>query len=309
MKRRAALSSSPGVPREASARSCSHSAASVTRSASMRSCRRLLVPWYTARKLSPTASAVMRVIALASCARSPPGESRLATGDAQPIADVAHRLDHFAPVVAVADRELAAQVADVDLEHLGARIEVEAPYGVEELLPGEHLIGMADQVCEQLELAGGQRERVGVAFDPTSAQVEADVAGLEHRRRALRRHPQLRPDAGEQLLQRERLGDVVVRTAVEPLDLLLDRAASGQQNDRELWVARPDGVQDLQPVLTRQQHVEQHEPVVPGERLELGAPTVVDDADGVASACRLCSMKPARERSSSTIRMRISQPC
>src|SRR5512144_985102 len=147
----------------------------------------------------------MRVSALASCARSPPSESRLATRYAQPIADVAHRLDHFALVVTVADRELAAQVADVDLEHLGARIEVEAPYRVEDLLAGEHLIGMADQVCEQLELARSQRDLMGVALDATSAQVEADVAGLEHRRRALRRHAQLRPDAGKQVLQRERL--------------------------------------------------------------------------------------------------------
>src|SRR5512134_4197374 len=113
----------------------------------------------------------MRVIALASCARSPPGASQLATGDAQPIADVAHRLDHFALVVTVADRELAPQVADVDLEHLGARIEVEAPYRVEDLLAGEHLIGMTDQVCEQLELARRQPDLAGVAVDTTSEQV------------------------------------------------------------------------------------------------------------------------------------------
>ena len=47
--------------------------------------------------------------------------SRLTTRHAQPVADVAHRLDR---VGAVDLAELAAQVADVDLEHR-PRVEVE----------------------------------------------------------------------------------------------------------------------------------------------------------------------------------------
>ncbi|HJV95573.1 MAG TPA: hypothetical protein VJ608_06025 [Albitalea sp.] len=146
----------------------------------------------------------------------------------------------------------------------------------------EHLIGMAGQVREQLEFTCRQLDLAGIALDATGAQVEADIAGLKHRRFALCGHAQLRTDACEQLLQRKRLGDVVVGAAVQPLDLLFDRTTSGQQDDRQLWLARPDGIQDVQAVPARQHHVEQDEPVVAGERLELGAPTVVDDGDGVA---------------------------
>src|SRR5512135_3785709 len=124
----------------------------------------------------------MSAIATASCARRPPGKRRLATWHAQPVADVAHRLDR---AVAVAGCELAAQVADVDLEHLGARLEVEVPHRVEDLLAREHLIGMAGQVREQLEFTCRQLDLAGIALDATGAQVEADVAGLKHRRLTL----------------------------------------------------------------------------------------------------------------------------
>src|SRR4051794_11927749 len=121
MKPRANCCTSAGADRSAPERSRSHWAPSATRSSSMRSRRRAPVPRYTATKLSPSATVVTRAIASASWARSPPGSSRLAMGGAQAVAHVAHRLDR---PVAVVVAELAAQVADVDLEHLGAGVEV-----------------------------------------------------------------------------------------------------------------------------------------------------------------------------------------
>ena len=178
--------------------------------------------------------------------------------------------------------ELAAQVADVDLQHLGPGVEVKAPDGVEDLLAREHLVGVASEVGEQLELARGELDIAAVALDPTRAQVEADITGLEHRRLALRRHAQLRAHAREQLLEGERLGHVVVGAAVEPLDLLLDRAARGQHDHRQLGLARADRVEHLQAVLAGQHHVEQDQPVVARQRFELAALTVVGDGHGVA---------------------------
>ena len=52
--------------------------------------------------------------------------------------------------------ELAAQVADVDVDHVGARVEVVAPDVVEQLLAAEHLAGVQHEDLGQRELARGQ---------------------------------------------------------------------------------------------------------------------------------------------------------
>ena len=102
-----------------------HSAAWVRSWASICARSREPVPLYSARKLAPTAIAVTSAIASASSARSPPsGRSRLATGYAQPVADVAHGLDR---IIAAGVAELAPQIADVDLEHLRARDRSRTP--------------------------------------------------------------------------------------------------------------------------------------------------------------------------------------
>src|SRR3954452_23700864 len=193
MNRRAKGCTSSGADRSTAARSRSHSATCVVRSSSMRSRRRAPVPRYTATKLRPRATAVTRAIASASWARSPPGSSRLAMRRAQAIADVADRLDR-GPAVVLA--ELAAQVADVDLQHLRARVEVEPPHRVEDLFAREHLIRVTHQVGEQLELARRELHLAPVALHAASAQVDSHAAGLEHRGLALTGRPQLRAHPG-----------------------------------------------------------------------------------------------------------------
>src|ERR1035441_541331 len=180
----AVRSSAAGVRKSAWAVNWRHSAACVLSCESICARSRELVPLYSARKLAPTAMAVTSAIASASWARRPPGTRRLVTWHAQAVADVTHGLDRI-PLVRVA--ELAAQVADVDLEHLGAGVEVKAPNGVEDLLAGENLIGMAHQVGEHLELARRQLHLAAVALHPAGAQIHADAGRLQHRGFALAR--------------------------------------------------------------------------------------------------------------------------
>ena len=52
--------------------------------------------------------------------------------------------------------ELAAQVADVDVDDVGAGVEVVAPHVGEQLLAGQHLAGVAQEGLGQGELAGGE---------------------------------------------------------------------------------------------------------------------------------------------------------
>jgi len=91
--------------------------------------------------------------------------------------------------------------------------------------------------------------------------VEPEVTGLEHGR-PLRRHPaRERSQAGEQLLERERLDEVVVRATVEPFDSVLNRVTRGQDQHRRPDTALSHLAARGQPILTRQHHVE-HDHVV-----------------------------------------------
>ena len=89
---------------------------------------------------------------------------------------------------------------------------------------------------------------------------------LEHRRALDGAAAGERPQAGEQLGERERLREVVVGAAVEPGDAVLDGVARGQHQDR-----RPDAVvaqaaAGLEAVDARQHHVEDDRVVLGGAR-------------------------------------------
>src|SRR5262249_34865381 len=70
------------------------------------------------------------------------------------------------------------------------------------------------------------------------------------------RAAQQRPDAGEQLVEVERLDHVVVRAGVEPGDAVLDRVARGQHQDRYVGGAGAQPTADLDAVEPGQHHVE-----------------------------------------------------
>src|SRR5215469_8809408 len=113
MNRWAVRLTAPGLDRSEPAVSWRHSASCVRSCESIWPCIRALVPPYNAKKLATTAMIATSEIASASCARRLRGAIRLNTTDAQPVPDVAHRLDRAQTVVGA---ELAPEIADVDLE-------------------------------------------------------------------------------------------------------------------------------------------------------------------------------------------------
>ena len=79
---------------------------------------------------------------------------------------------------------------DVQVDDVRVDVRLRAPDGVEDLLPGEDLAGMADEVAEQGELAGRQVDRPVADLGDVPELVELEVAGREPRR------PRRRPAAG-----------------------------------------------------------------------------------------------------------------
>src|SRR4249920_151992 len=75
---------------------------------------------------------------------------------------VAEATDGFDVVAVERPVDLATQVPDVHLDHIGVALELIAPDPLEELLLGDDLARLAHQRLEQLVLAGGQSD-LGVA--------------------------------------------------------------------------------------------------------------------------------------------------
>ena len=84
--------------------------------------------------------------------------------------------------------------------------------------------------------------------------LRVEVVGLAVRRRV--GAPQQRAQPGQQLLERERLGEVVVGAGVEPLDPVADRVAGGEHEDRQVVARRAERAGRLDAVEPRHHHVD-----------------------------------------------------
>src|SRR6266511_3412714 len=77
--------------------------------------------------------------------------------------------------------QLGPEPAHVDVDHVGAGIEVVLPDGGEQSLLGDGRAGVEHELPQQQELAVGQRDRpraaVGLAPDQVQAQAAGDQAG------------------------------------------------------------------------------------------------------------------------------------
>src|SRR5699024_2183564 len=88
--------------------------------------------------------------------------------------------------------------------------------------------------------------------------------------------------AGQELLEAEGLGDVVVRAALEPLHRVVHAGAGGDHEDRDLRVHLPQRPEHLEAVHAGQAHVEDEQVEVPaGGEIE-GGDAVLDHGGGEA---------------------------
>ena len=105
--------------------------------------------------------------------------------------------------------------------------------------------------------------------------VESEVRDLEDRRPSQLGPPQERADPGEELLEGEGLGQVVVGSAVEAGHPVGERVAGGQHEDGSADAAAAQSPADGEAVLARQEPVE-HDGVV-----AVGGGQLVADLPGV----------------------------
>ena len=178
----------------------------------------------------------------------------------QPVAHAPHGLDPLGT-------QLAPQVADIHIHHVGPRFEVVAPHAAEQLLPGQHLTGVAQERLGQGELPGREVDRPPADVHPAGAQVQRQVTNSQHG--GLRDVPvtQAQPDPREQLVEPERFGHVVIRPALQPGDGVGRRAPRGEHDHRHPVAGRPQPVQHGEPVHAGQPDIKDDQVELPGHRV------------------------------------------
>src|SRR5436190_24322181 len=99
-----------------------------------------------AKKVAPTASTSTSAMLSVRRRRRPRSSD---TGH-QPVAGGPARLDRRGPP---GQGQLAPQVPDVDVHQVAARVVVDPPHPAEDALPREHLVGLAQEEGQHVDLA------------------------------------------------------------------------------------------------------------------------------------------------------------
>jgi hypothetical protein len=98
-------------------------------------------------------------------------------------------------------------------------------------------------------------------------------------------------DARDELLEREGLGEIIVRAFAQALDAILDAAARGQYQNRRGILPRAQRAQHGKPVAVRQPQIEHGERIAVGRKHMLGIAGARDGIHGEAGA-----LEPLREQ-------------
>ena len=148
----------------------------------------------------------------------------------------------------------------MDVERLRAAEPVLVPDAVHQVLAGDDLAGVADELGEQVELLAGELELLVVEGGPAGGEVDVEAADGD---RLLRRGrlgglhaAQDGAHAGDHLGPAERLDDVVVGAELEPDDAVGLGPAGGEDDDRDA-AAGADRAADVAAVAVGQVEVEQ----------------------------------------------------
>ncbi|BDZ59407.1 hypothetical protein GCM10025872_30640 [Barrientosiimonas endolithica] len=117
---------------------------------------------------------------------------------------------------------------------------------VEDLRLGQHAPGVEHEVAQQLELGRRDVDDLAAAAHLVGVLVELEVGDDQGRAHLVLQRlgaAQHRADAGDDLLEAERLRDVVVAADRQPLDLVVDRVARGEEDDGHVVAvaAQPPG--------------------------------------------------------------------
>ena len=149
-------------------------------------------------------------------------------------------------------------------------IEMELPHLFEQHLARHDAALAAQQEFEQPEFARLQVDVLAAAPNGAGDEIHFEIARLQHgRRRSERRAARERVEPRHQLLEGERLDEIVVAAGLESVDPVVDAGEVGEEEHRRRHALRPHQRDDAEPVELRQHAVEDdHIETIGGRPLE-----------------------------------------
>src|SRR5262249_12879834 len=127
----------------------------------------------------------------------------------------------------------------------GERVGVLVPRPFQQLLGADDAAFGGDENLEHCELLAGERDVAAVAVDLAAERIQAQARDLSHGWPALGTPAVESSDAEPQLLELERLRDVVVGAELEPGSLVVEPVGSGEHEDRHAAAGGDDAFGDL----------------------------------------------------------------
>src|SRR5262249_24182470 len=110
-----------------------------------------------------------------------------------------------------------------------------SPHFIKDGLPLNDLILARDQRHQHSKLFTRERNRPAKTADPDLVKVDRQSPVVKVHWRTAVDSPEYRSDARNQLLQRERLCDIVVSAHIEAFDLLCLRSLCRENDDRNFF--------------------------------------------------------------------------
>jgi hypothetical protein len=172
-----------------------------------------------------------------------------------------------------------AQTRDGDAHSVGERVCVLVPCSRQELFGAHDAAFGGDEHFEHGELLPGQRDVAAGAVDLAPERIESETGDLPDRRPVLDAPAVERSESEHELLELERLGEVVVGSELEAGGLVVEPVGSSEHEDRHAVVGGDDASGDLVPGRPGNVSVEDGDVVgVDAQQLQ----------SGVAVACDVC---------------------
>src|SRR5512132_2684697 len=188
--------------------------------------------------------------------------------------------------------ELAAEVADVDVDDVGEAVIVVVPDVLEDGGAAHDLTGVPHQELQQGELPGRELQGPAGQGGGVGGRVEDQVGDGEGGGPLADAPADLGPQAGQQLLEGERLDQVVVGPGVQAADPVGHAVAGGEHEHRRPAAGLAQPPADLDPVQAGEHDVEHDGVVVPLAGPVQAVVAVQGGVDGVALLLQAPPQRP-----------------
>ena len=148
---------------------------------------------------------------------------------------ITSRADRADRVALIPDDDRLTQPPDVDVDGALLDFAVIAPDRIEHLPAREHAAGVFEEVAQNAEFGGAERQHAAATGRPVRGQVDCKFAARQsfggERGADAAQH---RLDPGEQFARGERLQNIIVRACFQSAYLILFLTARGQHHDRHV---------------------------------------------------------------------------